>query len=302
MTTQTAAPSSAVEITRASKSNLALAFFALSKERQQDISVFYAWCRVIDDIADDPGPTAAERTHAFAIWREALRAPADGESPLAPSVRQLIEKYTLSLAHFDEIIAGCEMDVAATTYRTWEDLELYCHRVASVVGLISIEIFGYQDPGCREYARQLGLALQLTNIIRDVGVDWKNEGRVYLPEIEMESFGCTREILKKGRTHPALHALLEYQAKRARELYAGAIAALPPRERRSMIAAEIMRTVYTGLLTKMRADGFHVLERRYRLSSLQKAGCILRVLVRTWWEEAKSAVVRQWKKWRAKAS
>lgn len=295
MTTQTAVPSSAEEITRASKSNLALAFFALSKERQQDISVFYAWCRVIDDIADDPGPTPAERTHAFNIWREALRAPTEGESTLAPAVRELIEKYRLSLAHFDEIIAGCEMDVAETVYRTWEDLELYCYRVASVVGLISIEIFGYQDPACKEYARQLGLALQLTNIIRDVGVDWKNGGRIYLPEIEMESFGCTIAILKKGRTHPALHALLEYQAKRARELYARAIAALPKDERRSMIAAEIMRTVYTRLLTKMRADGFHVLERRYRLNALQKGWCIVRVLVRTWWSELVAKVVRWWK-------
>ena len=201
------------------------------------------------------------------------------EPALAPAVRGIIEKYRLPIAHFEEIIAGCEMDVARTDYATWEELRLYCYRVASVVGLISIEIFGYRDPACREYAVQLGLALQVTNIIRDVGADLANDGRVYLPRgragaLRLHRANCCR----RGRTTEPLRRLLEHEAERADELYAAAIAALPPTERRSMIAAEIMRTIYSRLLRKMRRDGFRVLEKRYRLSALEKLLCIAQVL------------------------
>jgi phytoene synthase len=270
----------AAEITTASKSNLALAFVALPREKRDDISVFYAYCRVIDDIADEPGIEPADRRARFDLWKRALAGPTLGECSLAAVVRALIAKYRLDPELFFEIIAGCEMDVAGGGYAAWEDLRLYCYRVASVVGLVSIEIFGYRDPACKEYAIQLGLALQVTNIIRDVGADFENDGRIYLPRDEMERFGVTAEDLAARRHSDAFLALIQFQAERAEGLYRAAIAVLPPRDRRAMIAAEIMRTVYSTLLRKMRRDGFRVLERRYRLNKLQKMLCVAQALAR----------------------
>jgi phytoene synthase len=277
-----AGPTTAAEITRASKSNLALAFVALQKERREDISVFYAFCRIIDDIADDEGMSAEERATGLDCWKRALEGPQPDDPLLAEVVRELMRKYRLTPEHFLEIIAGCEMDLAGARYETWEDLRVYCYRVASAVGLVSIEIFGYTDPKCREYAIDLGLALQVTNIIRDVGVDWENGGRVYLPRAEMARFGFGEEDLAAKRETPALRALLEFEAARAEEHFARAVAVLPPADRRSMVAAEIMRNVYHRLLRKMRGDGFHVLRQRYRLSKPGKLACIAKVLAQTW--------------------
>jgi phytoene synthase len=159
---------------------------------------------------------------------------------------------------------------------------IFGYRVASAVGLVSIEIFGYADPGCRTYAIELGLALQVTNILRDVGVDWENGGRVYLPLEDLARFGYTLDDLAAGRENGAFQALAGFQAERAEELYARAVAALPEADRRSMVAAEIMRTVYYRLLGKMRRDGFHVLRRRYRLSKAAKLACVLKVLCQNW--------------------
>jgi len=143
---------------------------SLGGGHSDDMNVFYAFCRLVDDLADEPEPSVEERRAALQRWREAVSAPVPDESPLAPAVRELIAKYQLSTDHFSEIIAGCEMDLDGTRYATWDDLRVYCYRVASVVGLVSIEIFGYEDPRCRRYAVDLGLALQLTNILRDVGM------------------------------------------------------------------------------------------------------------------------------------
>ncbi len=274
-----AAASDPEEITRASKSNLALAFIALPPERRRDISIFYAFCRVIDDIADDPHPPVADRQRALDLWRESLAAPQPREPALAPIVRELIAKYRLPVEHLREIIAGCEMDLTRVTYETWDDLRQYCHRVASVVGLVSIEIFGYRHPGCREYALDLGLALQLTNILRDVGQDFASDGRIYLPREEMARFGYTVEALAAQRRSPEFLALMQFQAARAHTLYRRARVSLPPTDQRSMAAAEIMRTVYFKLLTRMESDGFRVFEKRYRLNKLEKSLCIARVLL-----------------------
>jgi phytoene synthase len=267
------------EITRASKSNLALAFVALPPERRRDISVFYAFCRVIDDIADDPGETIATREAALNSWRQALDAPFEGEPPLASAVRDLITKYQLPHEHFREIIAGVEMDLRGASYGTWEELQLYCHRVASVVGLVSIEIFGCRDPQCREYALNLGLALQLTNIIRDVGQDFANGGRIYLPREDLARFGYSEEDLAAGVQDERFRSLMQFEGKRARHLYAAAVASRPAAERRTLVAAEIMRTVYSRLLAKMERDSFQVLAKRYRLSRLQKIAIVLQVLI-----------------------
>ena len=267
-------------ITRASKSNLALAFVSLPRERRDDITVFYAWCRVIDDIADDSGESVAHRRAALDSWKQALAQPVAGESALAAPVRALMAKYRLSDEHFLEIIAGVEMDLDEVTYATWNDLRLYCYRVASAVGLVSIEIFGYRDAGCKTYAVELGLALQLTNILRDVGQDFANGSRIYLPREDLARFGYTAEDLAARRHNDAFRALMRFEAERAIGFYRSAQAALPPIDRRAMVAAEIMRAVYRRLLDRMQRDGFRVFDRRYSLSRLEKIALIVTTTLR----------------------
>lgn len=275
------APADAHAITRASRSNLALAFISLPRERRDDITVFYAWCRVIDDLADDPGPSVGERQTALECWKQALAQPMADDPVLAAPVRALIAKYRLPVAHFLEIIAGVEMDLAGASYATWEDLRLYCHRVASVVGLISIEIFGARDPRAREYALALGLALQLTNILRDVGQDFANGGRIYLPREDLERFDCTAADLAAGRRHEGFLSLMRFEAERARALSRQAAAALPPPDRRALVAAEIMRAIYQRLLARMERDGFHVFTRRYALNRVEKLATVASVMLRS---------------------
>src|SRR6266550_4195752 len=146
---------SAAKITRQSKSNLALAFISLGRERKRDITVFYAFCRVIDDIADSPELDVAEKQRDLEAWRRRLRAALPGEPSLAADVRGLIDKYPHTPAMLDEIIDGVEMDLHISRYATFEELRVYCYRVASAVGLVSIEIFGYRNPACKEYALEL---------------------------------------------------------------------------------------------------------------------------------------------------
>ncbi|MEI9894503.1 MAG: presqualene diphosphate synthase HpnD [Chthoniobacter sp.] len=267
-------------ITRASKSNLALAFVSLPRERREDITVFYAWCRVIDDIADDPGQAVEERRAALDRWRLAVQEPVAGESSLAAPVRTLVAKYGLPTGHFHEIIAGVEMDLTGASYETWDDLRLYCHRVASVVGLISIEIFGCRDLRAQEYAEQLGLALQLTNILRDVGEDFANGGRIYLPRADLARFHYTPDDLAARRHNEAFLALMHFEADRARGFYAAATQVLPPGDRRALVAAEIMHSIYRRLLESMERDGFHVFGHRYSLSRLRKLGLITSAVLR----------------------
>jgi phytoene synthase len=271
----------AQSITRASKSNLALAFVALSRERRDDITVFYAWCRVIDDIADDPGQPAAERQAALDLWKRALLAPVADEPSLAAPVRAVIAKYGLGPTHFLEIIAGVEMDLKGASFATWEELRLYCYRVASAVGLVSIAIFGCRESAARTYAESLGLALQLTNILRDVGEDWRNGGRVYLPREDLERFGYSLADLGAGRRTPAFFELMHFEAARARGFYAEALAARPEADRRALVAAEIMRRVYTGILTRMERGGFDVFTRRYRVGRLAKLAIVASEIARS---------------------
>ncbi len=270
----------AEEITRRSRSNLALAFVALPRERRQDISLFYAFCRVVDDLADEPDFPIEERRLGLQRWRESLRAQIVDEPVIAPAVRTLIAKYELDPELFSEIIAGCEMDLDGARYATWEELRAYCYRVASVVGLISIEIFGYKDPRCREYAVELGLALQLTNILRDIGEDYRNGGRVYLPAEDLARFGYSEEDLAKGVHNEAFLHLMQFEADRAHGFYQRAVAALPDADRGTMVAAEIMRAIYGAILTRMERDRFRVFDRRYRLHRWEKVWEIARVVIR----------------------
>jgi len=263
----------ATKITRASKSNLALAFVSLSAERRRDITTFYAFCRVIDDIADDPGLEVEEKRRRLNEWRGCLRAPRPNESEIAAEVRALMNKYSLGPEMLEEIIAGVEMDLTIQRYPTFEELRLYCYRVASAVGLVSIEIFGYRNAACKDYAVQLGLALQTTNIIRDVGKDLQ-AGRIYLPQEDLARFAYSEEELLERRYNQRFVQLMEFEAGRARQFFARAAEVLPREDRRSMVAAEIMASIYRGLLRRMELDKFRVFEKEYKLNKLEKAGRI----------------------------
>jgi phytoene synthase len=269
----------AAKITRESKSNLALAFVSLGRERRQDITIFYAFCRVIDDIADSTELTVQEKTRDLTAWRGWLRESSPDEPAIAGDVRKLIAKYSLRPAMLEEIIDGVEMDLQNVRYDSFEELRLYCYRVASAVGLVSIEIFGYRNPACRQYAIELGLALQMTNIIRDVGKDLSN-GRIYLPQQDLARFDYSEEDLHLRKYNEAFLRLMRFEAARAEEFFAHATNLLPREDRRSMVAAEIMGSVYQALLRRMKADGFRVFEKEYRLSRLEKSGRVAAQLLR----------------------
>ena len=269
------------------KSNLALAFLCLPKAKRRDMDVFYTFCRLVDDIADTDTLPPEEKAELLNAWRASLTTPSprsvDDAPLLAAQLHGLMAKYPIPAEHLLEIIAGVEMDLGGRQYQTFEELRAYCHRVASVVGLVSIEIFGYRDASCRQYALDLGMALQLTNIIRDVGVDLDNGGRVYLPAEDLERFGYTPADLRARVNDARFRALMKFEAARAEEFYRSARRHLTERDRRSMVAAEIMREIYWRLLQKIRRDRFGVFAGRYRLSKARKLWTLLVTMVRSRW-------------------
>jgi phytoene synthase len=270
----------AATITRQSKSNLALAFVSLGRERKRDITIFYAFCRVIDDIADSAELTSIEKREGLANWRRMLRSDAPDGPLLARDVRQLMDKYSLPPEMLEEIIAGIEMDLSIARYPNFEELRVYCYRVASAVGLVSIEIFGYRNPRCGEYAIDLGLALQITNIIRDVWKDFQ-AGRIYLPQEDLARFHYSEAELANRQYNEQFVQLMRFEASRAREFFSRAVAELPSEDRRAMAPAEIMRSIYEALLRRIELDNFRVLEKDYRLTKLEKAGRIATQLLKS---------------------
>jgi phytoene synthase len=267
-------------ITAASGSNLAIALRVLPYGRRNDMRVFYAFCRVVDDLADEPGLPVSVRHAGLLAWKEALECETPGASdpPLAQPLRDVFARHSVPLSWAVEVVKGCEMDLVGTRYRTWEDLRKYCYRVASAVGLVSARIFGGR--GCEVYAEELGLALQLTNILRDSAEDFSVSGRVYLPEEDLVRFGVEPGSWAKSEV-AGWRALMQFQVARARAHYSAAVSSLPSSQRRVMVAAEIMRKVYGTLLDRMEVDGFRVWEQEYRLSRRRKAWLAASVFTRT---------------------
>jgi phytoene synthase len=266
-------------ITQKSASNLALAFVMLPRERREAMVRLYAFCREVDDVADEDTVPVEERRRSLAEWREDVKRVCEGGEGVMPVNRELAEvvrRYGLPFGLFDELLMGVEADLDILRYETYDEVEEYCYRVASVVGLLSIEIFGYVDSGCREYAVSLGRALQWTNILRDVGNDAKR-GRIYLPREAMMRHGVTEEEIFAGQYSDRFLALAREIGERARGYYGEARRLLPEGDRRRMVAAELMGSVYWRLLSRLERSGYAVLgEKPQGLSKVHKVWLILR--------------------------
>ena len=272
------------QITRKSASNLALAFILLTPEKRAAMSALYAFCRQVDDAADEDSIPVDQRRKTLAAWRADIAAACEGREPSMEVNRELaphIHTYRLPFRLFDELILGVETDLVQTRYQDPAELELYCYRVASVVGLLSIEIFGYTDPACQAYADALGKALQLTNILRDVGND-AARGRIYLPLSDMQRFRVNPEEILRCEWSERFHQLALEIDGRARRYYQKAREVLPVSERASMVSAELMGNVYWRLLERLERSRFHVLEETpLRLTRARKIGIILNAVVRS---------------------
>src|SRR5437868_764350 len=243
------------------------------------MTTLYVFCRVVDDIVDTGTLTSDEKQAQLTNWRSWIRSPRSDEPVLARELRALLAKYRLPPEMLDEIITGVEMDLSTATYATFGELRTYCYRVASAVGLVSIEIFGYRNAACKEYAVQLGLALQMTNIIRDIRRDLE-KGRVYLPGEDLQRFQYSIGELRQRIYNPSFIRLMQFESERAKTFFDAAAAVLPREDRSSMVAAEIMASVYRTLLRRMEKDRFRVFEKDYRLNKLEKAGRVLGQLIK----------------------
>jgi phytoene synthase len=272
----------ASRLTRRSRSNFYYAFLTLPRARREALYAVYAFCRTVDDIADlgparEPDP-ARLRGELEAWRREVARcytADAGPEHPLAQQLAAAIRAFPIPRGALDAIVDGVEMDLDSVRYERAEDLYLYCYRVASAVGLAAIEIFGYSDPRARDYAVNLGLALQLTNILRDVGAD-AQAGRVYLPQADLREFGVSEDDLRHGHYTAAFVQLMERQAARAHHFYRRARAAYPRADARSLVAAEVMGSIYFALLGEIEARRFQVFRSRISVPARRKLSIALR--------------------------
>lgn len=255
-------------LTRGSGSNFYYSFLFLPRARREAMDTVYAFCREVDSAVDHPAP-GTNPLDQLNRWRQELAAVYDGtpSHPVGISLAEHVRRLDIPREYFEELIAGVEMDLTISRYATFLDLHQYCYRVASVVGLICLKVFGTRSPLASEYAVNLGLAFQLTNILRDLASD-ADRGRIYLPREDLGRFGCQEDDLLKRTYSPALLALLRFECGRAREFYRKAQATmkqLPPEDHRALIVAEIMRGVYSRILDRIEASEYRVFGPRVSL-------------------------------------
>jgi phytoene synthase len=261
------------------KTSFYYSFLTLPAPQRRAIVAVFDVCRAIDD-AVDLEPDRARGVAALETWRREIARVFEGGAPETPQGRALqpfVTTFHLPREQFEALIDGVAMDAVPGRFQTFADLEPYCHRVASSVGLICAEIFGYREPAVLTYARDLGVALQLTNILRDVGVDYRR-GRMYLPLDDLARFGCSEDDVRReveqagqGVRSPQVRLALEHHASRARVFFARAVRELPRGDAHKFVAAEIMRAIYTALLQRIEGAGFDVFSRVHRVPKLQQA-------------------------------
>ena len=253
-----------------SGSSFYYSFLFLPPPKRRAITALYAFCREVDDVVDECSDAAIARTK-LAWWRNEIADTYAGQPhhPVGLALVPVIRDFDLPLELFGEIIDGMEMDLDQTRYPDFKSLHLYCYRVAGVVGELAAAIFGYQDRNTRKYAHDLGLAFQLTNIIRDVGEDARR-GRIYLPLDELERFGVTSADILNRRETEGFQRLMEFQFERAQSYYRQAMDELPAGDRKTQRTGLIMAAIYRTLLDEIRRDGYHVLNQRISLTPLRK--------------------------------
>lgn len=254
----------------ASGSSFYYSFLFLPPPRRRAITALYAFCREVDDVVDevhDQGVAQAK----LAWWRQEVGRVFTGtpQHPVAQALVPVAREFALPEEHFQTIIDGMAMDLVQTRYLDFAALELYCHRVAGVVGLLSAEIFGYASAATRGYARDLGIAFQLTNICRDVGEDARR-GRIYLPQEDLARFGVAPSSILGAEYSPAFRDLMAFEFERARTWYRKAMAQLPAEDRKAQRTGLVMAAIYRTLLDEIARDGYRVLDRKTSLTPLRK--------------------------------
>ena len=265
----------------ASGSSFYYSFLFLPAERRRAITAMYAFCREVDDVVDETtDPQVAQAKLAW--WRGEVAALYDGRPshPVTRALQPHLDAFRIGRRQMEEVIDGMEMDLTQSRYLDYPGLAKYCYHVAGAVGLLAAGIFGYSNPRTLEYAKALGTAFQLTNIIRDVGEDAR-KNRIYLPMDELKRFGVPAADILNARYSEGFTKLMQFQAARAREKYAEAFAALPPEDRRAQRAGLIMAAIYRTTLEEVERDGFKVLTQRTSLTPIRK----LWIAWRTWIRE-----------------
>jgi phytoene synthase len=267
----------------ARKTSFYYSFLVLPAEQRRAITAVWDFCRAVDDAVDEE-PSLGDRTptgrEAVPFWRAELARCYDGAAPDTAQGRALqpfIRQFDLPRGAFEDVIDGVAMDLDIARYETFDDLFQYCRRVASAVGLVCIRIFGCRSPQSCDYALNLGIALQMTNILRDVRGDLER-GRLYLPLADLAEHGVTIDDLKRGVVTPAVRGLMAFESGRARAFYDRARAALPPEDRRHLVAAEIMRAVYFETLRRIERQDYDVFSERIRVARPRQA----LIAIRTW--------------------
>lgn len=271
--------SSASEITQKAKSNLAFALKILPKDKRDDTVVFYAFCRSVDDLADDPGMPRAERREGLDRWEKGIRDGFPEDNVFGVEVGKMMERRGIPQDWMIEIIDGCRMDLEVQRFQGWGELAGYNRKVAGVVGLVCTRLFGCVHEDSDKYAIALGNALQLTNILRDIGEDLSNGGRIYLPVNDLIRFQYSERDLI-GRVYDGRFlAVMQYEAERAEHLFSEAEKLIPEIDRAALVPARIMAETYRCLLSKMREGKFRVFDRRYSVSKAKKLAILSKYLL-----------------------
>lgn len=271
-------------VARESGSNFYFSFFFLPKQKREGLFSVYAFSRLVDDAVDEAADEEEARRE-IGLWRERLRScygnlgnPADPH-PILPELVSTIRRFEIPEKYFEDLLRGVEMDLVKKRYETFSELETYCYHVAGTVGLLCNRIFGLKDPRGEEYAVLLGTAFQLTNILRDVGPDWRR-GRIYLPREDLRRFGLDEEAIP-AEASPAFLEMLRFEAARAESYFDRARSVLPFSVRKKILPSEIMTAFYRRILEKLKEENFPVLQKKIALSGWEKFYLIAKIFYAT---------------------
>lgn len=259
------------QIAKESNSSFYYAFSLLSKQKREAMNTVYAFCRKTDDIVDEGNESDDYKYDQLKKWRIEFEKALHGHShyPLLNKVAEIIQQFNIPLEPFFELIIGMEMDLQKKRYLNFEDLVQYCYRVASTVGLMCIEIFGYKNASTKEYAVNLGLAMQMTNILRDVKKDAEN-GRIYLPQKDLSTFNYSEEELLRSTYNNNFINLMKYESERAESFFTKANNKLDFEDKPSMFPARAMQHIYAKLLHKIKAENYDVMNNRINVGKVEK--------------------------------